>query len=745
MTKTQITTSIQRLLKPHKPPTATHLRRISVATQPPSQLESIQSTFTNLNTTDDWTNFHQQILSLPSESLIKISRQFNTSNKALKFFHFIHDNASSTTQSVSVSPLPSLFQAVIELAIREQDESMSIVDLYNLSKELKVSLTPISAIIVIRYFSRVNKIQDCVSVYDGLDPNVKNVNVKNTLLDVLLKSDRFDHARQLLDEMLEPNANFPANEATLNIVFPVLLRWNWEKKSEEFIDLIPKLAIHGVFPSNIWLTQLITKLCRSYRNDKAWELLHELMKFGKVNTEPCNAILSGFGRERNFEGINLVLKEMKQNDIKPNIVTFGMLVNHMCKARRVDDALDMVKKMKEGTEGICIKPDVILYNTLIDGLCKMGRQEEGLALMEQMKLEDGYVPSVVTYNCLIDGFCKSGEIERAHQLFDEMHGDGVYPNVITLNTLVDGMCKHGRIGNAMEFFRKMQEEKGIKGNAVTYSMLISAFCSVNNIDKAMRLFDEMESVGSPDTLAYYSLISGLTIAGRPDDASLIASKMKKAGFKLDLLTYNTLIGGFCRRKKLDKAVEILKEMEETGVKADSVTYNTLISYFTQNGDFETAHKFLKQMIVDGNVPTVVTYGTLIHAYCLAGKLDDALNIFDEMIKSSKVPPNTVIYNILIDCLCKRGKVERAFSLMDGMLQKDVRPNTTTYNAMFKGLSNTNRLRDAFRLMDEMIQQACNPDYVTFEILNDWLSAVGENEKLTKFMRGYQVSSAVSSA
>lgn len=734
---------VHRLLKPQKCSTTTHLRRLSAAPdpiQPPSQEELTQSAITHLKTTDDWTNdsnLHQQLLSLPANSLPKIARQLETSSKALKFFHFIHDN-----QFISPLPLSSIFQAVIELAIREED-SVSVVNLLDLSKELKIPLTPHSATLLMRHFFRVKKIQNSVLVYDGLHPDAKTISIKNTLLDLLLKSDRFGDAHNLLDEMLEPDVKFPPNEVTLNIVLPTLLRWNLgnedENENEKILGLVPKFGIHGLFPSNIWLTQLITKLCRSYRNDKAWDLLHEFMKFGKVEIAPCNALLSGLGKARNYDRINLFLKEMKENDIKPDVVTFGMLVNHLCKSRRVEEALDMLKKMREGIDGIRIKPDVILYNTLIDGLCKVGRQEEGFLLMKKMKSEDNCIPNAITFNCLIDGFCKSGEIERSLELFDQMNNEGVDPTVITINTLVDGMCKHGRIGNAMEFFRKMQDEKGIKGNVVTYSTLISAFCSVNNIEKATSLFEEMESIGSPDALSYYSLISGLTQAGKPDDASFIASKMKKAGFHLDLVSYNTLIGGFCKRNKLDKAVEILKEMEESGMKADGITYNTLISYFSQKGDFETAHKFLKQMINDGNVPTVVTYGTLIHAYCLAGNLDEAMNIFNEMLITSKVHPNTVIYTILIDSLCKRGKVEHALSMMDTMLQKGVKPNTTTYNAMLKGLYSAKRLKEALKVMDQMTNQACNPDYVTMEILNDWLSAVGEVEKLRRFVEGYQVS------
>ncbi|KAL4563778.1 hypothetical protein LXL04_027824 [Taraxacum kok-saghyz] len=86
--KTPISASkryVHQLLKPRKYPTTTHLRRLSVAsdsTQPPSPEELTETAISQLKNTDNWTsdaNLHQQLLSLPPQSLIKIARQLETS------------------------------------------------------------------------------------------------------------------------------------------------------------------------------------------------------------------------------------------------------------------------------------------------------------------------------------------------------------------------------------------------------------------------------------------------------------------------------------------------------------------------------------------------------------------------------------------------------------------------------------------------------------------------------------------
>lgn len=337
--------------------------------------------------------------------------------------------------------------------------------------------------------------------FNDLDPSLKSSRICNDLLVGLLKSGRIDDARQVLDQMLQPDSGFPPNDFTGEIVFGELVKRDRPGKGfadEEIVGLVTKLGEYGVFPDTFKFTQLITKLCGNRKNGVAWELLHTVIKLGgTVEAASCNALLTGLGRERDIRKMNELLAEMEEIKIHPSVITFGILINQLCKSRRIDEALGVFDKLR-GKEGekkwIGVEPDVVLYNTLINGLCKVGREEEGLNLLEEMKTEKKNKPNTVTYNCLIDGFCKAGNIDKARELFGLMKEEQIQPNVVTLNTLVDGMCKIGRVFSAVEFFNEMKG-KGLKGNAVTYTALISAFCGVNNIDKAMQYFDEMLSSG----------------------------------------------------------------------------------------------------------------------------------------------------------------------------------------------------------------------------------------------------------
>ncbi|XP_044491206.1 pentatricopeptide repeat-containing protein At3g61520, mitochondrial-like [Mangifera indica] len=674
--------------------------------------------------------------SSPTPSLFfQISRGFPSSSQALTFFNYIKSNSISqhNTQLLSYT-----FQAIFELASREPDSHNKLCELYKECKDQNVPLSINAATLLIRRFGRANMVDQSLLVYKELEPNVRNTHIRNVLIDVVLRDGRFDDALNVLEQMLQRDSEFPPDDVTGNIVFYALTRKDRIRRNvsdEEIVSLVNKFGEHGVFPNMFWLTQMISRLCRNVKTCLAWNVFHDLMKLGApIEVAPCNALLTGLGKVRDFEKMNQLLLEMKETDMQPDVVTFGILINWFCKSWRIDEALEVFEKMSGSKD---VEPDLIIYNTLIDGFCKAGKVEEGLRLMERMRSSEGCKPNVVTYNCLIHGFCKAGNIESGQEIFDQMKEEGVMPNVITLNSLIDGMCRHGRISSAVQFFKEMMR-KGLHGNAVTYKTLINAFCNVNNIQEAMEWFHEMCQAGCfVEATVYYDLISGLCQAGSVDDASIVLSKLKEAGVCPDSVCYNVLIGAFCKKKMLDEAYEMFKEMEAAEIRPDCIAYNTLISCFCKAGNFLTACRVMEKMLKDDLVPTVDTYRALILSYCLQGREDEAMKIFRDMTEL-KVAPNTVIYNVLIDSLCKNNQVELALCLMDDMEVKGVKPNTATFNAMFKGLRKKNMLDKALKLMDKMIEHGCNPDYISTEILTKWLSKFNENEKLKNFVPGYKV-------
>ena len=130
-----------------------------------------------------------------------------------------------------------------------------------------------------------------------------------------------------------------------------------------------------------------------------------------------------FGKLKKATGL---LNEMVLKTININVRTYTILVDALCKEGKMEGA----KNVLAVTLKACLKPNVISYNTLrlslwseefktcvpfcsynimINWLCKIRRVDEAINLYKEMH-QKNVAPDIVTYTSLIDGLCKSGRI-----------------------------------------------------------------------------------------------------------------------------------------------------------------------------------------------------------------------------------------------------------------------------------------------------------------------------------------------
>lgn len=64
-----------------------------------------------------------------------------------------------------------------------------------------------------------------------------------------------------------------------------------------------------------------------------------------------------------------------------------------------------------------IKPDLRTFTVMVDAICKEGNVEEALDMV-QMMIREGIMPDVVTYSALIDGYCLQSGLKEAKKVFE---------------------------------------------------------------------------------------------------------------------------------------------------------------------------------------------------------------------------------------------------------------------------------------------------------------------------------------
>ena len=113
----------------------------------------------------------------------------------------------------------------------------------------------------------------------------------------------------------------------------------------------------------------------------------------------------------NVAAIQLLKQMEKQHNIMPDLVSYSIVIDDLCKEGLVDPALELFLKMT--CKGVA--PDVVTYTSLIHGVCMLGRLIEAERLFNGM-VDRNISPDVQTFNVLVDAFCEEAMVEKAQDM-----------------------------------------------------------------------------------------------------------------------------------------------------------------------------------------------------------------------------------------------------------------------------------------------------------------------------------------
>ncbi|GKA09509.1 pentatricopeptide repeat-containing protein [Tanacetum coccineum] len=193
----------------------------------------------------------------------------------------------------------------------------------------------------------------------------------------------------------------------------------------------------------------------------------------------------------------------------------------------------------------------------------------------------GCVPSVVTFNALIDGLCKSCELQKARLMFYKME-----------------------IGKNPSLFLRLTQGSDRVVDSGSLQTMVTKLSGI--LDGAFNLFKELQLSGiSPDSVTYGTLINGLQIAGREDDAFMLLEEMclRKDEVEravrllldmdiklqdLDSAPYTIWLIGFCQARKTTEALMLLSVLKEYNINLTPASCVMLISTLYRQGKLSFA-------------------------------------------------------------------------------------------------------------------------------------------------------------
>ncbi|KAF3951805.1 hypothetical protein CMV_022583 [Castanea mollissima] len=310
----------------------------------------------------------------------------------------------------------------------------------------------------------------------------------------------------LLNHMIKSHPSFSPDRST----FHILVSQSCKAPDPSLSSVHQALNLmlnHGFAPDKVTADIAIRSLCLAGRVDQAVELVKEFSsKHSVPDTYTYNFIIKHLCKARSLSLIDDFIEEMRDNfDLKPDLVTYTILIDNVCNMKNLREATRLVKVLKK--EGF--KPDCFVYNTIMKGYCMLSNGSEAIGVYNEMK-EEGVEPDLVTYNTLIFGLSKSGRVKEAKKILRVMTEKGHFPDTVTYTSLMNGLCREGDALGALALLEEM-EVRGCSPNSCTYSTLLHGLCKARLLEKAKELYGVMK-VGDMklETAAYATFMLPLT-------------------------------------------------------------------------------------------------------------------------------------------------------------------------------------------------------------------------------------------
>jgi len=340
-----------------------------------------------------------------------------------------------------------------------------------------------------------------------------------------------------------------------------------------------------------------------------------------------------------------------------------------------------------------IKPNIVSFNILINCYCLLRRMGSTFSIFGKI-FKMGYYPGIITLNTLMKGLCLHGRINEAKWFHKKLVAHGYELNHLTYGTLINALCKRRETGAAIQLLRQAEREN-VSLNVVLYNTIIDSLCKENRVTDAFDLYNEMvlkyKISLSPNVVTYNTLINGLCIAGQLKEAYELLNKMVSKYIKPDVYTFDIMVEALCKEGKVDEAQIVIDEMMvQVEVEPDVVIFNSFMHGCFVGNQPNKAKDTFDSMDQRGVTPDIHSYSytIMIKELCKIKRVDEASNLFEE-IRSKNMTPDAKSTLVLLMVCSNLGETHVLQSLLTRCMIKDYQPmyslRVTRFSEFLRGV------------------------------------------------------------
>ena len=297
------------------------------------------------------------------------------------------------------------------------------------------------------------------------------------------------------------------------------------------------------------------------------------------------------------EAVKIFQRAMTEG-VTPTVFLFNAVIGKLGKARRIDDCLQYFGQM----QNLGIRPSSVTYGTLVNALCRTSEETFAVEIFDEMEAAPNYRPRPAPYNSIIQYFLNTKR-DRAKvlQYYGRMRSRDIKPTSHTYKLLIESYATLEPINlTAAETVLEDMKANGVFPEAVHYGSLIHAKgCVLSDMAGARAVFDSVladSSVRPTDNL-YQNLLEAMVANHQVAETDAILKDMHSRGIRTTPYIANTLIHGWAGAGNIQKAKSIYDSLGAE--KREPSTYEAMTRAFLSFEDHTAAQAVVKEMLSKG--------------------------------------------------------------------------------------------------------------------------------------------------
>lgn len=290
--------------------------------------------------------------------------------------------------------------------------------------------------------------------------------------------------------------------------------------------------------------------------------------------------------------------------VAPSSFLYNALIGKLGKARRIDDVLRFFQEMRAAG----IHPTSVTYGTVINALCRVSDGQFAEELFDEMETMPNYKPRPAPYNTLMQFFLGTKrDSQKVLAYYERMQAMNIEPTMHTYKLLIDTYATLEPINlAAAEGVLDTIRASGQRPEAKHYSSLIHAKgCALHDMSGARQLFDEVLASREirPQDCLYQALFESMVANHCVSQTEDVLASMSAMGVSMTPYIANTLIHGWAMENSIAKSKAIYDSVGMAG--REPSTYEAMARAFLTGQDRDGAQAIVREMVSRG-YPAAVT-------------------------------------------------------------------------------------------------------------------------------------------